>query len=511
MKKLFLSLIAFFSFIAVYSQSGVDYKEIVVGRNHITGQAIYAGEYTFPEKIYDSVIDVDSALLTIQLRGTDKKGKHLKKKGSIELYDLRNKQVKWRTKVQYDKEKYIIHKDQLVKHVNNNSVLINRMSGDNAWRASGNLFYLDDERGKGILSKYGSNRFEGYDLKTGKSIWKRKLKTQYGWKSINLNDSTLLVCSSGLYTVNINDGMGWDYEAVTYDKDYTGTVVANAVGLGLGLLTGTFFMSIGYDLVNGISSNALIDDENDRIYMASKKELTCLDKDGTTVWDIPLPENLMSHSELLIEGDILYLFNFAYAYRGDTTIPYGTPAVGLFYKKTGEQYYFNIVGEKENPYFDYMIDWEKGLIYLMYEHNIAIHSLKDGAFVVNKSFKFETDESMQAFENRALYLMTDSVFHPVTSVEDATLSVITEKNTLFLLKDNLDTVRQIKSDQLYYPYLETDSYILLGNSDHVIWIDRNGLVVGNMENTGALDLLGNYLYGIRGNRLIEIDIRQFTE
>jgi hypothetical protein len=70
---------------------------------------------------------------------------------------------------------------------------------------------------------------EGINLKTGEVLGKRELSREYAWNNVSLNDTTLLAVAAGLHTIHLKNGSGWDYSAVTGDKDYSVTNTANAL------------------------------------------------------------------------------------------------------------------------------------------------------------------------------------------------------------------------------------------------------------------------------------------
>lgn len=99
----------------------------------------------------------------------------------------------------------------------------------------------------------------GIDLNSGRTLWSRNVPRGGGWNDLFfLNDSTLMLVAGGLHSIHMKTGRGWSHMAVTAKEDYKGVAATNAVGLGVGLLTGTYFYrgpNVVYDLV----SNTIID------------------------------------------------------------------------------------------------------------------------------------------------------------------------------------------------------------------------------------------------------------
>ena len=125
---------------------------------------------------------------------------------------------------------------------------------------------------------------EGVNLISGNSIWEKELNREYGWnKTIQLNDSTILIAASGLHTVNIKNGSGWDFNLVTGQKDYKETIAKNVAGITIGILTGTYITSSGPNVVREIISNIIID--SSEIYIASKESISKINKvNGKIIW-----------------------------------------------------------------------------------------------------------------------------------------------------------------------------------------------------------------------------------
>jgi len=113
---------------------------------------------------------------------------------------------------------------------------------------------------------------------------------------------------------------------------------ANVAGLALGLLTGTFVVSTGHDLVSNINSDIASDSLNH--YFASKEYLVALNLNGKVVWKTKLPTGTSS-STLFYTKDTIYMINMGEAKYNGRTSDYGKPYLAAYDKKTGNQLFMN--------------------------------------------------------------------------------------------------------------------------------------------------------------------------
>ncbi|MDP4107461.1 MAG: PQQ-binding-like beta-propeller repeat protein, partial [Bacillota bacterium] len=280
------------------NQPQVLSNKIILGKSLIDSSDIKGIEYSFPERIHEMFLDTTTGLLTVQLRGLSKNGKWLNNNGNILQYDLKNQKLLWSKKINYQSSSLQQFSKTMIFTVANKSYCLDIYSGNEQWEVKNNIYYVNpfDNIGIGYRATGYSNELEGIDLKKGNIIWKRELSRDYGWNNVFCtNDSTIIVVAAGLHAINVKNGKGWDYNTITGKKDYSETAAANAVGIAAGLLTGTFFMSTGHNLVRDLVSNTLVD--SSFIYFASKEQLAKIDKQsGNIIWKYSFPNDLASKS-----------------------------------------------------------------------------------------------------------------------------------------------------------------------------------------------------------------------
>ena len=193
------------------------------GKNLTSNKEIVGTEFIFPERIEKSYLETESNRITIELRGLLFGGSFLKNNGQVVLYDLNNKKTIWNKSINY--QYYSINQTgkSIFKTGMNKTYCLNFENGENLWKAKNTLAYINPELNIGIghtpyFSGYlfNDNTFEGIDLLTGNSIWEKQIDQTYGLNDIfMLNDSIAIIVASGLHSVNLKSGKGWDYNAIT--------------------------------------------------------------------------------------------------------------------------------------------------------------------------------------------------------------------------------------------------------------------------------------------------------
>jgi hypothetical protein len=282
MKRLITLLFLCYSGFTLFAQSPLTilHNEKTAGKNLISNRDIRAEEHFFPERIDKYYLDATTGLLTLQLRGKSENGNWLKNTGKVVLYDMPSKEVKWIKRINYLQSNILQYDDMLIQAKANTTYRLNLETGKNQWQLANHISYIDPGTGIGIGYPYSSSvgyskRLEGIDLSRGKLVWHREINREYGWNDIlPLNDSVILLVAAGLHTINLKNGGGWDYSTITGANDYTGTIIANTMGITLGLLTGTYLVFTGHNVVADVTSNVWMDSTN--LYFASREKIASL-------------------------------------------------------------------------------------------------------------------------------------------------------------------------------------------------------------------------------------------
>jgi hypothetical protein len=509
-KRLFFSGIFIFSILTIYSQSNllIVNNDKIIGKNYLTNKDLHATEYVFPERIENSYIDTATNLLTVQLRGLSKNGKWLNNSGDVVLYDITSNNIKWSKKIHYQQGSIEQFDNIIIQTIAGKSYCLNTENGENLWEVKNNIYYVEPYEKIGIgykfkTSKGYTNTLEGIDLINGKSIWEREINREYSWNNIfHLNDSTIVIAAAGLHSVNLRNGIGWDYNTITGKKDYTETAVANTAGAVLGLLTGAFVMSTGHNLVRDVVSNILVDSAS--IYIASKEKISRLNHEGEIVWSSSLPEDLTSNSSIFFKDSLLFMLNKGYAYMGYRQLDFGRPFLAAFNINTGRQLYLNTLSEKKDRINGFKIN--NDTVLLVFNDRVLKYSLKDGYLLSEKSFDIETSGELRYFVGGQVYLKNDSTFSNLTELDSTGYNIFTKSGKTLVLNDKLDLVNQIDFDQVYVFYLKTKDFKFLAKDNETTIIDNSNKKVADLKISDKSILLGSILFDMQEKSFFTIDV-----
>jgi outer membrane protein assembly factor BamB len=494
------------------SKIDVLYNEKSIGKDIKSHKAIIAQEYIFPKRIHEIYLDTISGNITLKLRKLSKNGKVLDISGEVLVFDLINKQVKWDKKVEFTTNNIYQYGNIITQNIGNKLICLNNETGEKIWDIKNDLYYVDPIKKIGVGYKYKGfagnlHTLEGVNLISGNSIWEKELNREYGWnKTIQLNDSTILIAASGLHTVNIKNGSGWDFNLVTGQKDYKETIAKNVAGITIGILTGTYITSSGPNVVREIISNIIID--SSEIYIASKESISKINKvNGKIIWSNQLPEDLTSKSSIFIKDSLLYLINNGFAYWGDKKIDYGIPFINGLNLKTGEQIFYKTISEKKDPICDFKTYNDTLLI--SYKNRLTKYSLKDGSELFSKTFDQEEYGDLKFFTGNHIYLKTrENNFTQLTKLDSTKYYIQTSKRKTLILDYDFNIINQIDFDELYYNYATIDKNKLLAKDIQTIILDKNNQEIANLDLSYTSTIVGTTLYNFKGNSLFVVNLKE---
>ena len=515
MRKIIIGLSLLISSIAFGQKNfQILHYEKVVGKNLIDNAEIKGIEYIFPERIHEAFIDTTNGFLTVQLRGL-RKGKWLSNKGYILQYDLNNKNLLWSKKIAYQISSLQQFSNTMIFTVANKSNCLDIRTGDEIWEVKNNIYYVDPMDNIGIGYRFKSstgylNELEGIDLKSGNVIWKRNINREYGWNDVfYINDSTMIVVAAGLHSININNGKGWDYNTITGKKDYSGTVAANAVGVAAGLLTGTFIMSTGHNLVRDVVSNSLVD--SSYIYFASKEQLSKIDKQtGEIAWKYPFPNDLASKSSLFMNDDIVFMINKGYAFMGHRQLDFGKPFIAAFDRETGKQKYLTLINVKKDPILGFKILQDE--VYLVFKNRIAKYSIKTGSQIIEKEFPEDYYGDLKYFVGNQVFVKNEN--DDLVSLPQSDTSkvfVFTNQGKTLSIDNQLNITDTIDYEDLSIYYLRTADLKFIAKDKQTLIIDNEGKQIAEIEATTNAFLIGETLYDKQDKSFIAIDLKEIIK
>lgn len=517
MNRIFLIITGIF----LFSYQGIAQTDIAVltqstpiGKNIITGEPIVANEYTFPERIQDFKVDTANKYLTIQLRGISKNGKWLENKGSVIRYDTERKKVLWSEKIAFQMASIQQYGSVTLRTTGGKSYCLNNESGESLWEVKNSIILADPIAKIGIGYKIQAvkgreNMLEGIDLTNGQPIWQRKISGDYGWNDVfYLSDSTLLIGASGLHTLNIFNGTGWDYNTVTGKKDYTASAVGTGLGIAAGLLTGTYAVSTGHNLIRDVNSNVLKDSLN--FYFASKEHLVKLNRNGKVLWQKSLPADLTSKSWLFKSGDNLIMINRGYAYMGSRQLDFGTPFIASFDMDTGDQKYLKAVtNEKKDPVKG--SNQKNGELLFVFSDHISRYSTSSGQLINDQKFNIEEYGELSYFIGEQVFVKRDSSFFSLPKLDTTKHYVQTKSGRVLVLNSDLKIDSEMSTENFYIYYLLRNGkkFIAKGNQTYVI--DIKGKKLAELAASSRSTLLNGKLYDAQEKSFLEINLEKIIE
>lgn len=492
------------------NQISVIKSEKILGKNFLDSSDIKGFEYAFSDRIEETFLDTTTGLLTTKLRGLTKNGKWLNSTGYIVQYDIKNETVLWNKKFSYQTSDLKQFNNTMIYTISNKSYCLNVHTGSEIWEVKNNIYLVDPIDQIGIGYKFKtmdgySDELEGIDLKNGQVVWKRNLNREYGWNDVfYANDSILVVVASGLHALNIKTGQGWDYNTITGKKDYKGTAVKNAFGVGLGLLTGTSVLSIGHDVVRDLVSNKLTDSSH--IYIASKEQVAKINKTtGEMVWSYPFSKNEASKSSIFMNDSLVFMINKGMAFMGNKQLNFGKPFFAAFSKQSGEKHFLTIINTTDDPILSY--HRQNTFTYLIFKNRIEKYETTTGNLICKKDFPEENYGDLKYFIGDQVYIKNPNGDLTCLKQSDSTnVYVYTSQKKTLALDPELNISKTIDYNDLNIYYLSTKNYKFFAKDNKTLVVNNNGHQIAEIYTSSSAFTKGNTLYDTQDNKLIAIDL-----
>jgi outer membrane protein assembly factor BamB len=517
MRKIILGLSLLFSLTGFGQKNQIQVlnNDKILGKSLVDSSIIKGFEYVFSDRIHETFLDTTTGFLTAQLRGLSKNGKWLNNTGIIIQYDIKNQQVLWSKKIAYQTSNLQQFSKTMIYTVANKSYCLDINTGNKLWEVKNNIYFVDPVFNIGIGYKFKSatgysNELEGIDLRNGNVVWKRDLNREYGWDDVfYTSDSTLIVVAAGLHEINIKTGIGWDYNTISGKEDYTGTATANAIGVAVGLLTGTFVMSTGGNLVRDLVSNTITDSCN--IYFSSKEQLVKLDKKtGETVWRFPFSSDLASKSSIFMNDSVIFMINKGMGYMGYRQVAFGKPFFAAFYRQSGKQKFFSLFNAKDDPILSYQIQNRE--IFLAFKNRIAKYSMETGHMISEKIFPKDDIGEFKYFVGNQVYIK--NIYGDLMSLlkSDSTkVFVFTSQSKILSIDNKLNISKKIESNDLSIYYLRKKEYKFIAKDKKTFIVNNVGERIAEIDATSKAFMIGDTLYDTQDKSFMTIDLREMIK
>jgi hypothetical protein len=380
-----------------------------------------------------------------------------------------------------------------------------------------NFIYLVnhiDNIGIGYKVKKSANvtdELEGLDLNNGKILWKRDLKKDFGWNDhFYINDTTILIVSSGLHSINLRTGNGWDYNTITGEKDYTKNIAANAAGIALGLLTGVYVFTFGDNTVFDLASNTLVDSSH--LYFASKEQLVKIDKQsGEIAWKYPFYGDFTSKSSIFTIGNHIFMVNLGRAFVRGKSIDFGKPFFASFDKQTGKEIFISVIEMKDNPILNFSISHDE--IFLIFKDRIKKYSLETGSEIKEKEFPKDTFGELRYLVGNHVYTITeDNTVSNLLKSDSTKVFIITSQDKILSVDNDLNVAKTINIKDINICYAQTKHLKFIAKDDYTLVINNEGTTIAEIGASTNAVIKGKTLYDFKDDKFISIDLqRLFTD
>jgi outer membrane protein assembly factor BamB len=503
MKPFVLVFLAYTFFSVGYPQSRLE-----IGTNHLTGETITAREFVFPQRIYKVSIDTFNFHTTFLLRATNKKDNFYKDTGEMIYFDLNNSRAIWKRNIAYSNNSFLFGNNKIIISLQPLSQSINTQNGQNLWQVKNGIIFIDDFCNVGVgydykVSRGLTNDLLGINLENGKVIWSRKIPRDFGWTDVKkINDSTVIIIAGGLHYINLKDGSGWSYQTITGDKDYSGTVLANTAGIALGLLTGAFFITTGYDLVRDISSNLLIDSNG--YFFASKEKVLRISNEGIVNWEHSLPNDLASNSEIFLNGDTLYMINKGYALKGSNNIVYGVPFFAAFNKNSGERLFISTIIEDKIQIVDYW--FQDSSLFLLTGDRIFSYNIKNGGIIGDFDIKANLGSDAVCFTKANIYYKKGGEYFSLRNNLNARIPLMLKDEQIILFDEEFNILDSIGKNSLMVNYLEFNNYKFLFDFKQNFILNADNIIIAEIKIEKPVTKHGSRFFIVHDRGFLEIDL-----
>jgi len=512
---LVIHTIAFGQLNSIKVENGTDTIGIIPNTNH----EIIAITHEFPDPIIDLKFHNNQDIATVQIL----KNNILLKTGSFINYDLKHKKVNWSKPISYKNTTITQFDNFIVQFRMKKSTFLNFEKGFAYGSSNKSIFFIDTDNNVGIgYHKIHRNKktLVGFDIDLQQNdLWEREITNKFGWSQLQpLSDSTYMVFSSGLHTLNINTGKGWDYDAIItkidpfvnkskYLAKITLVLAVGAISVSLSNISFNYSHSPQYaghvsnpDLVTNIHSNLASDDQH--YFFASKMEIAKINKStGHVQWFYNLPKKHTSNSHIEIFNDVILLFNKGLATHNNGLVYCGKPFISAFNKSTGEQLYLNKFKDKKDVIVDFKIN--EDTLLLVRSKTIGLYNLITGKLIKENTLN-GTSPMTQLISNET-YIRKDSTFHQLFDSKNNDYLLATKSGDVLILNENFNYKQKIKAKEIYKVTQEMDDVKLIKNGEKLFILSDNNLI-GELNTSIPFQILGHKLFGIKENKLFEIDL-----
>lgn len=471
---------------------------------------ISAKTFSFNFPIYDKQIDTSSHLMYFTVREKDGSGKFYKNNGNQFALDTKKDSIIWIN----DVRKFDIAniQDYLVMSSDVNSSRVNKKTGLEQLQYPGKLAYIDEKNkigltydaAKGIEKKI----LKGVSIEDASAKFTTTVPCEFDWnEAIKINDSMVVISSSGLYGINLKSGATWSVTDVTGERNKQKLIQSIMNPNAFRVRQNSFLESENEDVITQMCSNILV--EGSTLYFASKNNLYSINSlDGKVNWKIDISKFSTSKSALFMQNGKLYMLNLGVANFKDRQIVYGSPYLLQADPTSGTVNFNNPL-----PMFAYPVDFQIGSTDLVMagKNNLYFINLSDGKFFNEIDVNELRYGNFQEFVNGDdYYVEKEGYFVPLNFIND---------NVIYFHSTH-GKVYGVEGGRIQYEYHESELYRYdkgFGSYKLIKQKFKTYIVSGNFELVSVLDVedpavvVGNSLYYFAGRKLFVLKPESFKK
>ncbi len=512
MKKLFIIILSIHFLGMLSGQTNTPLillNDSIVGTSHKTGFPVKVTRYDVSGKINKWYWDGVSENLLLELSGPDRKGPALLNEKILTMIDLETKEVKWTRKKSNNTSELKQQGNYYFLTDKKKNQCLDPETGNTLWESKCDFYFIDPflNIGVGYPVQSTSNKLSAIDLSNGRLLWEKKIDRSYGWDdAYMLNDSILLIAVNGIHAIDLRNGREWNYKAKTAKKEIGKMIAINFLGILVGALTDSYFYQSQADVVSDMTSNMLIDPD-DNILHASRDKISRIDTWGNIIWSKPLPEKLTSSSSLFLIDSVVYLINRGYAqYNGEFSM-IGDPYFAAFNLEDGNRFYLKKIPEKKEFIRHYQVIGD--MLFILFEDKIDTYRLSDGSFIKATKLALQNKEELDVFmQPEGIYLKQNDTLFTNLAVDFGDYNLIkTTEGRFFVMNDSLETFITLDKEELFYKIIDNPHYTLISQneSDYVV-LDASDHAQATFTGSANMFLRNNKICFFDDHTLLEIDL-----
>jgi len=480
MKKVILFLVVVLSF-GIEAKAQKD-TVVVIGQK-MDGTAMSVPALHFDKSVFTYNFSGDENYLCVSYRNLSKDGKSWKNSGKISYINFKDHRELWSKSINYQSQRAMCVKSGvLFSDVNN--IFYKDNAGVEPWSTVSSLVQINDSLNLVFGYDYMfPNTLRAYSLIDGTELWKTKVSHDYGWSDqIDLSPSQKLVVADNLYRINLSTGETLQYPLKVGKPDVgrmllQGLAAAAAAGVGAAVTGSQYYytpVTIKNNVINGMVSNIC---QNDSVYyIADREKVSCVDTLLQPKWTCEIPDNMSSHSALLVNGDRLYMLNMGYGLKdGYRRVKRGTPFLASYDLHTGKQIYMNILSPKKD-----MIEGviaTKDAFFMLFDDGLVYQNVVDTT-VSRHDWNVEKYGKLYQFVTDTVYVI-DSIKGNFTPVyfDGANCPVYSDNGHLYVVDKDLNIKADYPENLIYTPCVGMKDYFCVNKDDDFWFIHKLGLPV----------------------------------